>query len=92
MAEPNRYPRETDEDQPVTVTVDGEPITDAAGVDVAVVPRGVRPTTWVPAVQVDEARIGFRITGLAPGLWDVWARPTVAGRRPVIPAGTIQIT
>ena len=83
------YPRETVEFQPVTVTIDGTPVT--TGVTFAVVPAGTRPITFVTPTTL-AGKIGVMITGMTVGNWNVWAKVTSSPETPVIDCGTISIT
>jgi hypothetical protein len=85
----NVYPRETVEFIPVTVTVDGTPVT--TGVQFAVVADGVRPTTFSAPVTL-SGKIGVLISGLAAGNYRIWAQVTAAPETPVIECGYITIT
>ena len=84
----NRYERETDEFQPVTVTVNGEPVT--TGVEFSVVRDGQRPGTWAAPMTVDGA-VGVRVNGFEPGNWHVFARVTDAPEIPVISCGVFRV-
>ena len=83
------YPRESVEFAPITITVDGTPVT--TGVTVALVANGTRPTTWVTPTTL-AGKIGVMLTGLTPGLYNVWAKVTSSPETPVIDCGFISIT
>lgn len=83
------YPRETDELQPVTVTVDG--VATTAAVEFAVVPNGERPGDWTAPYVVGD-KSGVRVAGLAPGLYRVFARVTDTPEVPVIDCGTLLVS
>jgi hypothetical protein len=83
------YPRETIEFQPVTVTVDGVAVT--TGVQLCTVPNGSRPTGWAAPTAL-SGKIGVMVTGLAPGLYGIWAQITSSPEIPVINCGTISVT
>jgi len=83
------YPRESVEFQPVTVTVDGTPVT--TGVQFCITAHGGRPVTWVAPTTLD-GKIGVMVTGLTPGLYDIWAQITSSPEIPVIDCGIISIT
>ena len=83
------YPRETIEFQPVTVTVDGVAVT--TGVEFCVVSAGARPGTWAAPTTIG-GKIGVMITGLAPGMYEVWAQITSNPEIPVIDCGTFSVT
>lgn len=83
------YPRETVEFQPITITVDGTPVT--TGVTVALVAHGTRPSVWLAPTTLD-GKIGVMLTGLTPGLYDVWAKVTSSPETPVVDCGIVSIT
>jgi len=83
------YPRESVEFQPVTVTVDGAPVT--TGVQFCITSHGLRPVTWVAPTTLD-GKIGVMVTGFTPGLYDVWAQITSSPEFPVIDCGIISVT
>jgi hypothetical protein len=85
----NRYPRETVEFTPITVTVDGVPVVD--DVEIAITPMGERPTTWQPA-PVLGGRIGVMISALDPGWHTAWARVASSPETPVIELDSFEIT
>lgn len=84
----NTYPRETDELQEVTVTVNGEPVTE--DVEFSVTPWRDRPTTWAAPYVVD-GKTGVRINALPPGSYRVWARVTDFPEIPVVDCGMFVI-
>ena len=83
------YPRETVEFAPITITVDGTPVT--TGITVALVGNGARPSVWVAPTTLN-GKIGVMLTGLAPGLYNVWAKITSSPEIPVIDCGIISVT
>jgi len=83
------YPRETVEFQPITITVDGTPVT--TGVTVALVANGTRPSEWVAPTTL-AGKIGVMLTGLTPGLYNVWAKISSSPETPVIDCGFVSIT
>ena len=85
----NSIPRESVEFQPITITVDGTPVT--TGVTVALVANGTRPSEWVTPTTLN-GKIGVMIEGLAPGLYNIWARVTSSPETPVIDCGIVSIT
>lgn len=89
MSNVNKYPRETDELQPVKVTVDGVEVTE--GVEFALTTGQDRPATWTEPYVVG-AKSGVRVHDLAPGMWRVWARVTDSPEVPVIDCGEFFVT
>lgn len=85
----NRYPRETVEFLPVTITVDGAPVT--TNVELSVVARTARPQTWTTPTTLD-GQIGVMVEGYEPATYAVWARITDTPETPVIRAGEFIIT
>ena len=83
------YPRETVEFQPITITVDGTPVT--TGVTVALVANGTRPSVWVAPTTL-AGKIGVMLTGLTPGLYSVFAKIASSPETPVIDCGFVSIT
>jgi len=83
------YERESIEFQPVTVTVDGEAVTD--GVTFAITPNGARPLAYVAPTTVD-GKIGVMIQGLTPGMYRVWAKVVSTPETVVINCGTVIVT
>jgi hypothetical protein len=82
----NRYPRESVEFQPITVTLNGVAVT--TGVTVQVVVQGNRPVgAWVTPTTLSGV-IGVMVSGQAPGSYTVWAKVTSAPETPVINCGT----
>ena len=85
----NTYPRETVEFQPVTVLIDGAPVT--AGVTFAVVAYGDRPVTFTAPVTLG-GQIGVMVSGLVPGMWVVWAQVADAPEMVIIDTGAFTVT
>lgn len=85
----NAYPRESDEFQAVTVTVDGTRVVDE--VEVAVTIGAERPTSWAPALMLG-GKPGLMTGGRSPGTYTVWARVTDAPEVPVVSCGRFIIT
>lgn len=85
----NTYPRETTEFQPVTVRVDSVTVT--TGIQFAITARSTRPTTWTDAVLLG-GKTGVMITGLAVGLYRIWAKVTSSPETPVLDCGLLEIT
>ena len=85
----SNYPRETVEFQPVTVTVNGALIT--TGVTFSVVAGDLRPTTWIAPTTLD-GKIGIMITGLTPGIYQIYAKVVSTPEIPVLDCGTFRIT
>lgn len=83
------YPRETVEFQPITVTVDGVEV--LTGVTVAVVASGVRPVTYTAPTTL-AGKIGVMVTGMALGIYDVWAKVASSPETPVIYCGSFRVT
>ena len=88
------YARETVEWQGVSVKVkiNGVETKVTTGVTLCTVPAGARSSGFTQPTTLD-GDIGVMLTGLAPGLWDIWA--TVGGyapETPVVQCGTISIT
>lgn len=83
------YPRETKEFQPFQVTVSGVSV--LTGVEIAVLPPGVRPTVWVPPETLDS-QLGVMVNGFAPGIWIIWARVTSVPEIPVLYCGDFKVT
>jgi hypothetical protein len=82
------FERETVEFQPVTVTLNGTPVT--TGVKFAIAVPGARPATFsAPATLAGE--IGVMVQGLAPGGYYIWAQITSSPETPVIRCGYINI-
>lgn len=82
-------PRESREFIPITVTVDGQPVT--ANVKVSTTPYGARPTVWVDPVTLG-GRIGVMTTPGEPGIILVWAQVTSSPEAPVVYCGAYQMT
>ena len=89
MSDPNTYPRESVEFQPVQVKVDGEAVT--TGVELALALGSARPVDWQTPTTLD-GKIGVMVTGLDVGTWHVWARVTSAPETPVIDCGYFRVT
>lgn len=85
----NRYPRETDELLPAPVERNG--VIATSGVQYAITADTARPTTWTAPYVVDGVS-GVRVTGLAPGVWRVWAKVTGTNESPVIDLGNFTVT
>lgn len=87
----NKYPRETVEFIPVTVTVNGAVI--ITGVSFAVTAAfNVRPVTF-NAATILNGQTGFMVSGpTAVGSYRVWAKVSDAPETPVIDCGTYQVT
>ena len=84
----NIYERESIEFQPVTVTVNGTPVT--TGVTLAITPNGTRPLAYVAPTTVD-GKIGVMVQGLTHGLYDVWAKVNSTPEAAVINCGYISV-
>lgn len=84
----NTYQRETVEHQPITLTVNGTPVT--TGLKVCMVPAGSRPTLWADPVTVD-GKPGVMIQGLSPGVYTVYVQVTSTPETPVQVAGQFQV-
>ena len=78
-----RYPRETKELIPITVTADG--ISIVAGVEFSKTLGAARPTVWTAAVvdQDDPTVIGIWIEGWLPGVYTLYSRVTDSPSVPV---------
>lgn len=84
------YPRESIELVPVTVQIDGAPVTE--GFTLALTAGRDRPSAWV-APTVIGASVGWLLDGtLAPGTYSLWAKVVAAPETPVIDLGRIAIT
>lgn len=82
----NRYPRESIEFQPVTVTLNGLNIT--AGVLFQVAPTGDRPTgAWVAPTTLSGV-IGVMVSGQLPGVYTVWAQIASSPETTVLNCGS----
>ncbi len=86
----NRYPRETVELVPLTVTIDGVAATEY---QTALVTDGDRPTVWTDAVTIGDIT-GVMLPGTAtkPTTLRIFAKVTSSPEVPVIDMGTIQLT
>lgn len=60
--------------------------------ELAVVAGGQRPGSSWPAPVIRGAQIGFVLTGLQPGFYQVWAQATDGSNEPVIDCGMFQVT
>ena len=86
----NRYPRESIELVPTTVTLDGTAI--VSGFELALTTGDARPTTW-EAPDVAGTTSGYLLPGtLTPGAYTLWARVTDAPEVPVIALGAFVIS
>ena len=89
------YPRETVEFQPITVAVDGAPVTTGVAFSVvaedALFPDGTRPGAFTAATTL-SGRIGVMVAGLAPGTYRVFAQVTSSPETPVIDCGVFTVT
>jgi hypothetical protein len=85
-----KYPQETKEFQPISVTLDGVEVTD--GVQVCVIAPGERPLSWTAPSVIDDGRLAVMIDGMAPGNWAVWAKVTTPYEAAVIYCGMFKIT
>jgi hypothetical protein len=84
----NTYERETQEFQPVVVTLDGVPL--LSNFEVALVPRGWRPTLWASPATIDD-KPGIMIQGLNPGVYEIFVRITDMPEIPVVWAGSVVV-
>jgi hypothetical protein len=87
----NTYPAATTEFLDVTVTVDGQPVTDY---EVAVTPYATPSTAvtdWQTPAQLDDQH-GVIITGLQPGVYAVWTKVTDNPETVVQRNGLIEVT
>lgn len=84
----NKYERESVEFQPVVVTRDGVTIT--TGVQIATSAINARPVNWVNATTLGD-KIGFMVSGLSVGIYEVWVKITDSPEIPVKQAGKIQV-
>jgi len=85
----NSYPRESVEFLPITIAIDGVPVT--TGVEVLIGINGSRPSEWVTPTTLN-GKIGVMIDGLAPGLYNIWAKISSSPETPVIDCGIVSIT
>ena len=85
----NGYPRETIEFIPVTVTVDGTPVT--TGVMFSITRLHERPTVWVEPIILED-RIGVMTQHQTPGTYLVWAKVSDDPETPVILCGAYVVT
>jgi len=86
---PNSYPRETTEFQPLIIKKNNVIVTE--GISTSIAEHGERPSTWIPAVALG-AEVGVMITGLTPGMYDIYAKVTDSPEIPVMDCGSIAIT
>jgi len=84
------FERESIEFQPVTVTLDGQPVNTAI-LALAIVPHGSRPTTFT-APTIINGKPGVMIQGLTPGVHKIWAKVTSNPETPILACGYITIT
>ena len=84
-----RYERESIEFQPITVTVDGAPVT--TGVTFSIAPNGERPDTYTAPAAV-AGKVGVIVQGLQPGIYNIWAKVASTPETVVINCGRIAIT
>jgi hypothetical protein len=86
------YPQETKEFQPIRVKVDGVEVVE--GVEVAVIPPSTRPieTDWVAATSLSNGHLAVLVDGLAPAVWNVWARVTTVDEKAVVYCGNFKVT
>jgi len=86
----NSYPRETVELVPLTVTVNGTPVTSYS---TAMVSDGTRPTVWTAAVTVGGST-GVMLPGTATKAdrLRIFAKITDSPEIPVMDLGTITLT
>lgn len=82
------YPRETVEFASIAVTVDGAAV--LTGVTVCVVPAGNRPATFVDPATL-AGKLGVMVSGMAPGVYTIWARVSSSPETPVIEAGSFRV-
>ncbi len=85
------YPRETVDVAGIEVSFNGVVIT--TGYQLALTQGMDRPATWAAPVTAPGGETGVEISGLAPGLYRVWAKQTnAAPYAPVAQVGYIRIT
>lgn len=86
----NSYQYGSVEFQGVTVTKDGDAVTD--NIKLAVVARGLQPgvSDWHDPVELDDM-IGVLVSGLAPGAYYVWAKVTDNPETPVLILGSLAV-
>lgn len=87
----NNYPRESVEFQPILITLDGNPVTTAADVEVCITAQNARPSTWIASTSLG-GEIGVMIQNLAVGTYLVWARITDSPEIPVINCGPFAVS
>lgn len=87
----NNYPRESVEFQPILITLDGNPVTVAADVEVCITAPNARPSTWIASTSL-AGEIGVMIQNLAVGTYTVWARITDSPEIPVINCGAFAVS
>lgn len=93
MASVDSYPRESNVLVPLTVSLNGAPLTvsQVGQIELAVHPVGVRPSAWAaPVVILTE--YGVMTGGLAAGFYTVWARVTANPETPVIDLGSFRVS
>lgn len=88
----NEFPRETNEPQPFTVTVNDRPVTDPTQVQIATTTNRARPTSWSAPVLLDDGRLAIPVNGLLPGVVTAWAKPTDTPWAPVIELGQFRVS
>jgi hypothetical protein len=95
----NKYPRESVEVQPITVSVKvaGVEVNVNSAVEVSLT-AGIgtpvvydRPSVWVAPVIID-GELGVMVQGLVTGKWGVWARVTDSPEVPVLFCGSFVVT
>lgn len=67
----NVYERETNEFQPIVVTVDGTVLTAVTNLSFSITDLSTRPTVWIAAVLYGGA-VGLWVTGMTPGTYQIW--------------------
>lgn len=87
----NRYPAETNEFAPISITVNGSvPLT--ANIKLQILPRSARVTnTWIDPV-VEGNQIGFMVNGFTVGFYSVWAKILNGVGVPIFIIDSFQIT
>ena len=83
------FERESVEFLPVTITVDG--VVATSNVTFCLTPEGVRPVTFATPASV-AGKTGIMVSGLAPGVYRVWAKVTSTPEIPVLNCGYITIS
>lgn len=87
----NNYPRESVEFQPILITLDGDPVTNAADVEVCITTPSARPSTWIASTSL-AGEIGVMVENLSVGTYYVWARITDSPEIPVINCGAFAVS